>query len=197
MFTNGVISGTPTSGSFAPPYDPASWTPSASNGGSTSITPNCLATVGLTDAAGASAMANFVVGETPSSSCTTFGYAIDLSNPPGSGTGGSGVTSRTWTFQANAATTGTLSFNWRYTGFHAYFEVTALLQVFSGANTVTLYTAGPTSCCTTPSAGFDVQGTGSIAVTAGQAFGFIVGGSNGDSNSVLNGTLIITNFSIQ
>jgi hypothetical protein len=75
--------------------------------------------------------------------------------------------------------------------------VTAQLQVFSGENTVTLYSAGPQDCCTTPSNGFDVQGTGTMPVTAGTPFGFVVSGSNVDSNSVLNGTLVITNFSIQ
>lgn len=112
--------------------------------------------------------------------------------------GGSGVTARTWTFQDTAATTGILTFNYRYVGFHAFFEVTAQLQVFSGGgNPTTLYSAGPAICCTTPSAGFDVSGTGSITLTGGMPFGFIVGGSNADSNAVLNGTLYIWNFVIQ
>jgi hypothetical protein len=71
------------------------------------------------------------------------------------------------------------------------------LQVFAGGNTVTLYIAGPQDCCTTPSNGFDVQGTGTIPVTAGVPFGFVAGGENFDSNSTLNGTLFITDFSIQ
>lgn len=196
-FANGVISGTATGGSFAAPYDVPSWTATASNGGNTSISPNCLATATVTDAVGGSSSANFPIGSTPSSSCAAFGYAIDLSNPPGSGMGGSGVSARTWTFQDIAATTGTLTFQWRYIGFHAFFEVTALLQVFSGSNVITLYNPPQQNCCTSPSAGFDVQGIGTILVTAGTPFGFTVGGSNGDLNSVLNGTLYITNFLIQ
>jgi hypothetical protein len=90
-----------------------------------------------------------------------------------------------------------LTFNWQYIGFHSFFEVTAMAQVFSGSNVVTLSSAGPVDCCTTPSAGFNVQGTGTIAVTAGTPFGFTVGGSNGDSDSVLNGTLVISSFAIQ
>jgi YDG domain/Putative Ig domain/Kelch motif/Galactose oxidase, central domain len=116
-----------------------------------------------------------------------FAYSINL--------GGGGVPARTWTFQNTAAASGTVSFNWQYTGFHAYFEVTALLQVFDASNVVTLYNVGPTDCCTSPSGGFSVSGTATINVNQGDAFGWIVGGSNFDSNSVLNGTLTITNFS--
>jgi hypothetical protein len=199
-FENGVISGTAMGGTFSAPYDASSWTASASNGGVMTIAPNCLMTATVTDAAGATASANFEVGSTPSSSCMSFAYAIDLSNPPGSGVGGSGVTPRTWTFSNTSATTGTLSFDWRYTGFHAFFQVTAELAVFVGStsNPVALYQPPqPVDCCTSPSAGFDAQGHYSIPISAGQSFGFIVGGSNGDLNSVLNGTLVITNFSIQ
>jgi hypothetical protein len=186
--SGGVISGTATGGSFAPPYDAPSWAATASNGGTTTITPNCLANVNVTDAVGGIGSANFLIGSTPSSPCATFGYNLVLAG---------GVPESTWTFSDNAATTGTLTFNWQYTGFHAFYEVTALLQVFSGSNTVTLYSAGPVDCCSSPSGGFNVQGAATIAVTAGQPFGFTVGGSNFDGNSVLNGTLYITNFAIQ
>jgi hypothetical protein len=196
-FANGVISGTATGGTFAPPYDvPGSWTAAGSNGGTTSLTPNCLATVNVTDAAGGSSAANFLVGSTPSSSCAAFGYAIDLNNPPGSGQGGSGVSARTWSFQSAAATSGTLTFSWQYVGFHSFFEVTALLQVFSGQSAITLYQPAQQNCCTSPSGGFNVSGTGTIAITAGTPFGFTVGGSNGDLDAVLSGTLYITNFVI-
>jgi Putative Ig domain len=199
-FANGVISGPAIGGSFAPPYDAPSWSAIASNSASTvtdSIAPNCLATVTVTDSVGGSGSANFQAGSTPSSSCVAFNYAIDLNNPPGSGAGGSGVPLSTWTFSDTAATTGNLTFSWQYVGFHSFFEVTAMAQVFSGSNTVTLYSAGPVDCCTSPSAGFNVQGTGTISVTAGTPFGFTVGGSNADLDSVLNGTLVISNFAIQ
>ncbi len=199
-FANGVISGTATGGSFASPYDAPSWSASASNSAATvtdSIAPNCLATITVDDAAGGSASANFQAGSTPSSSCIAFAYSIDLSNPPGSGLGGSGVPLSTWTFQHTVASPGTLTFNWQYIGFHSYFEVTAMAQVFAGSNVVTLYSAGPADCCTTPSGGFSVQGTGTITLTPGAPFGFTVGGSNGDFDSVLNGTLVISNFTIQ
>ncbi len=181
-FANGVISGVPTGGTFASPYDAPSWTASSTNG-TTTVTPDCMISVTVTDSTNTSASAAFQVAATPSSSCISFGY---------SATGFSGQ----WTFQNNAATTGTAAFNYQYTGFHAFFEVTAALQVFAGSNTVTLYNAGPVDCCTSPSGGFNVQGTGTINVTAGAPFGFIASGSNADEDDVLNGTLIITGFSI-
>lgn len=189
-FVDGVISGTANGGVFAPPYDPSGWTPTASNGGTTTISPNCLMSATVKDATGATASANFEVGSTPSSSCMSFAYAINL--------GAGGVTQRTWTFTNTAQTSGKLSFHWRYTGFHAFFAVTAQLQAFVGSsNPVTLYQAGPQNCCISPSNGFDAEGDYSIPISAGQSFGFIVGGSNFDSDSILDGTLIITNFSIQ
>jgi hypothetical protein len=151
---------------FGGPYALDYWTASASNGGTTTITPPS--------------------GESASAA---FGYNLSL--------GGSGVPPSTWTFQTTAAPTGsgTVSFHWHYTGFHAFFDVTVLLQTFSGANVTTLYNASAAACCSPPSGGFDVFGDATINVTAGVPFGFIVGGSNFDSNSQLNGTLTITNFS--
>ena len=145
-----------------------------------------LANVSVTDAVGGAGSANFQIGSTPSSPCAAFSYNLVED--------GGGVPESTWSFSDTAATTGTLTFNWQYVGFHAVFDVTALLQVFSGSNTVTLYSASAATCCSSPSGGFNVQGTASIAVTAGQPFGFTVGGSNFDSNATLNGTLYITDF---
>jgi hypothetical protein len=156
---------TPADQQFTGAYQLQNWIASAGNGGTPLITP----------ASGPSG-------------CPAFSYSINLGNPAG------GVPARNWTFQTVAPANGNVSFNWHYSGFHAFFQVTALLQVFAGANTVTLYSAGPQNCCTTPSAGFDVFGTATIPVTAGLPFGFIVGGSNGDSNSQLNGTITISDL---
>ena len=154
--------------SFQGPYQLQNFTATASNGGTTSITPS----------------------SGPASSAS-FSYNIDLA--------GGGVSFRTWTFQTNAAGTGPVSFQWHYTGFHAFFAVQALFQVFadgpSGRTTITLYNPPQQNCCTSPSAGFDVQGTATINVTQGFAFGFTVGGSNFDSNSHMNGTLTISDLS--
>lgn len=170
--------GTTTPPSAIPSYVPAgfigayelqNWTASASNGGTTSITPP----------AGPSLSAD-------------FSYAINF------GTAG-GVPFRTWSFRTVAAKTGIVTFQWRYRGFHAYFQVTALLQAFAQfgdfTNRITLYNPTIQNCCVSPSGGFDVSGSAILNVTQGYPFGFIVGGSNGDSNSQLNGTLTISNFS--
>ena len=55
----------------------------------------------------------------------TLSYDVDLGNP------GSGVSQRTATFSAIATGTGTVSFDWAYTGFHAFFQANAELTVFA------------------------------------------------------------------
>src|SRR5258706_15152488 len=95
---------------FTGPYPLNNWTASGSNGGAPPITPPS--------------------GPSPNA---TFSYGIDLGSP------GPGVSPRTWTFQTTAAAAGTVSFQWRYTGFHSFFQVTALLQAFSGPTTITRF----------------------------------------------------------
>ncbi len=103
---------------------------------------------------------------------------------------------QTWTFKATAPGTGNVTFNWSYTGFHAYYDVTAFLRVFSqgtGGSTMTLVNAGPQNCCGhDPSGGFSYSGTATIHVTKGYAFGIQVGGDNYDSNPVMDGTVTLS-----
>ena len=159
----------PGSTGFTGPYSLSNFSASGSNGGNTSITPTG-----------------------PPSTSAAFAYNINLGNP------GPGVPLSKWTFQATAATTGKLSFNYHYTGNHSYFQITAFLQAFAGAaggtTTITPYSAGPAYGGTSPSGGFDVSGAATINITQGYPFGFIVGGSNYDYISLMNGTLTITNF---
>lgn len=185
----GAIRGTPAGGNFAPPYDAPSWT-AAATAGTTNVTADCPFTISVTDNNDLAASAVYAISTSPYSACASFSY---LANPAGLDV------VQSWTFQNTAVTTGTLSFDWQYSGFHAFFEVFAQLQVFTGspANAVTLYSASASECCTPPSGGFNVQGTGTIALTQGQTFGFITSGSNLDSNNNLSGTLTISNFSIQ
>ncbi len=156
---------------FRGPYELQNWSATAT-GGTTTITPS-------------SGPANQA----------SFAYKINLGNP------GGGVPTKTYTYQEIAPVTGTISFNWHYTGFHAFFQVTAKFQTFADGPggppsrvTNTLYSAGPVNCCTSPSGGFNVQGTTTLNVTQGQLFGFILSGSNFDSNSQLIGTLTISNL---
>ena len=106
-----------------------------------------------------------------------------------------GVAPTSWNYQTTSSGSGVVSFNWEYTGFNSYFNVTAFAKFFVGATQFTLVNAGPASCCTPPSGGYDYFGTASFPVNAGDQFGFTLGGSNSDSNSQINGELIVTNFS--
>jgi hypothetical protein len=122
-------------------------------------------------------------------------YIRDLRVPPVTGTGG-GVPLSSWEFSTAAASAGTVNLAWAYSGFHAYFQVTVRLDVFVrhlGVETIvsTPVNAGPINCCTPPSGGFGYSGNASVVVQAGDTYGFKLRGSNGDSNSVLQGTITI------
>ena len=117
-----------------------------------------------------------------------YGYV----NPATAGITGS------WTFSTTAAASGTIPLSYTYSGFHAFFHVTADLNVFVkqgltpiiSSNTVLVH-AGPTDCCTPPSGAFCYQGSASVIVAAGDTYGFAIAGSNFDSNSTLRGTLVV------
>lgn len=113
----------------------------------------------------------------------TMSYDVNLGVP------GRGVPRRTATYQVVAPATGTVRFDWEYTGFHAYFRAFATLRVLSGSSTNVLVnnaSAGGHS--------FTFRGSSSIAVAQGQPLRFEVGGENYDSNSRLRGSLRITGF---
>ncbi len=97
--------------------------------------------------------------------------------------GSSVWTQQTWLYQATAEETGTLSFDWEYSGFHAWYRPTLVLSVFSdtaeGRNTTTLL-EGNTR---------EGKGSTSIDVVKGEKLGFIIKGSNYDSDSRLLGFL--------
>ena len=105
-------------------------------------------------------------------------------------TGPSVYTTQTWTVSTTALADGDYSFDWGYEGFHAFFNVTAFLNSYDSSSTTNLYSGGPENCCTTPSAGFSENGMAYFNnITAGEVFGFTLGGRNFDSNSQLRGTL--------
>jgi hypothetical protein len=198
LSSGGVLSGTPTTAGSFPitvqvqdnPTNPAL---QQTDSTTVTVTINAIVT-GFT---GAYVLQNWTASGPGTASITppsgasasaAFAYSV---NP-------AGFSPVTWTFQTTAAATGTVTFNYTYSGLHAWFEVTAFFKAFAGGSggttTVTAYSAGPADCCTTPSNGFNVSGTVSIAVTQGHPFGFMVGGSNFDFNNFLHGTLTITNF---
>ncbi|MBW4091255.1 MAG: hypothetical protein HIU82_09110 [Proteobacteria bacterium] len=110
--------------------------------------------------------------------------------------GGVGVSSvasnDSYTIETVAPTTGAVTLDWNSSGFYAYAGVTASLAAFSGSTTQTLYSYGPQSCCTTPSNGFGYSGAVTLDAIAGQMIGFTVAGANGDSNTLISGTLVVS-----
>jgi hypothetical protein len=98
-----------------------------------------------------------------------------------------GYSTVTWTVTGMATQAGDYTFDWNYSGFHAYYHVTAFLTALPSTS---LYSAGPNNCCTTPSNGFNQSGSYTFTnVAANTLIGFQMGGSNGDSNNILTGTL--------
>jgi hypothetical protein len=94
-----------------------------------------------------------------------------------------------WTASATALQSGTLSYSWDYSGFHAFFAVRANLNSLNPA--ASLVSAGPSNCCAAPSNGFSYSGMQTIVITAGDTVGFTFGGSNADSSPALQGVLDI------
>lgn len=116
---------------------------------------------------------------------STLNYSI---NPAGYNT-------RTWTATATADADGDYTFDWNYYGSHAWYQVTAFLNVIDPATI--LYSAGPQNCCTTPSGSFNQSGEFTFTgVSAGDEIGFTFGGSNFDSSNFLTGTLTLTQTNV-
>lgn len=101
-------------------------------------------------------------------------------------------TTQTWTATAIADTAGNYTFDWNFSGFHAFFAVTAFLNANNAQGSTSLVSAGPANCCTTPSDGFGYSGTYTFAnVNAGDSLRFLFGGRNGDSDARMFGTLAL------
>lgn len=103
---------------------------------------------------------------------------------------------QTWSFSTIASTTGAITVNWDYSGFHAFYQVIAFIHPFVIHNSSKSYLSGanygPANCCSAPSNGFNYTGSTTFNVTAGDSYGFEIGGRNYDSNSQLTGTLTVT-----
>ena len=105
--------------------------------------------------------------------------------------------SGTWGFQTTATTSETVSLDWSWTGYHAWFMVTAELHAFvisadSSDTDITLVEAGPASCCSgPPSGGFSYAGTVELDIEPGDTYGFVLSGSNADSDGRLQGELVV------
>ncbi len=110
-------------------------------------------------------------------------YNVDL------GSSGTGVSRRTAIFQVKVPSSGIVMFDWKYTGFHAFFRSFGELTVRSGSASSVLVDDQATG-----GQSFTFSGSTSIDVTKGQTLEFEVGGRNFDSNSRLRGDVTITSF---
>ena len=103
--------------------------------------------------------------------------------------------SGSWTFSTVSNSSGSIPLDWSYSGYHAFFQVTVSLSAFvthlGVTTTFPLVDDGPADCCTPPSGGFSYTGTTTLPVLAGDTYGFLMSGTNGDSDGRLIGTLTV------
>jgi hypothetical protein len=117
-----------------------------------------------------------------------FNYSVNISGNWGQ---------RTWEFSTTSPVARTVNLQWSWSGYHAFFEVTARLDVFVrhlGVDTIvaTPVNAGPVDCCSAPSGGFSYSGSNAVVVQPGDTYGFKVTGGNFDSDARLQGSLAVT-----
>ena len=109
----------------------------------------------------------------------TFGYNVTLAP-------GSGVSLRLADFAlASSSVTGSVTFDYTYTGNHRYFQAAVDFNTLSGATSTSIINNVATS------GSFSFSGSSSFIAQAGQSFRFRIGGKNNDSNSHIDGTLTI------
>ena len=154
---NGAV--TLTDFEILPPVDLAlsRWTKSGISGGTTALAHDLV-----TPSAGA-----------------VFDYAVRL--------GSNGVPRRTTDFTMTAVDDGTIAFDWRYSGFHAFFQAEAVLEVVVNRTRTVLVDS-------TVSGNFGFSGDVEFRVRRGDSFGIRVGGENFDTNAQLRGSVILNNF---
>jgi len=115
-----------------------------------------------------------------STASAVFSYDVQL--------GGGGVSFRMATFAVPVPKSGVVSFDWVYTGFHAWCcPATAYFRVFADGDEFVAVDSQA-------GGGFTFSGTAAINVSDTGTFGFEIGGQNFDSDSRLQGTLTITKF---
>ena len=113
-------------------------------------------------------------------------FTYDVSLP------GGGVSNRTADFTITLANDAEITFDWEFTGMHAWWQAFAEFRIIVNDEVI----ESPVDLTTTSGAyffnGFDQQ----VNVKAGDKFGFRIGGQNFDSTSTLNGKLIVSNFRV-
>jgi hypothetical protein len=99
-----------------------------------------------------------------------------------------------WTLSTVAAVAGAVRLDWEWAGLHSYCASAVQLQSFVNRGGLDVF-VGPLlqmsdSCvgAQNPSAGFAFAGVTSVAVQAGDTYGFRLNGSHGDGSYLLEGT---------
>ena len=113
-----------------------------------------------------------------------------------------GSTSASWQFTTTATASsvaGPIKVPYTWQGLHAWYQVTTRLDmIVNGLVVKNLIADGPAICCTSPSNGFLYGGTATfndgttVALHAGDTYGFRLSGSNSDLNRFLHGTLTLS-----
>jgi hypothetical protein len=102
------------------------------------------------------------------------------------------VSNRTADFTITLANDAEITFDWEFTGMHAWWQAFAEFRIIVNDEVI----ESPVDLTTTSGGyffnGFDQQ----VNVKAGDKFGFRIGGQNFDSTSTLNGKLIVSNFRV-
>ncbi len=103
---------------------------------------------------------------------------------------------QTWQISTAAPRAATVTLPFTFQGYHAYFAVKVFVAAVvirpGGTQVDTVITQGPVNCCAAPSGGFNLSGSATFTVAAGDIYGFRFGGSNNDSDKTLTGTFKIT-----
>ena len=98
---------------------------------------------------------------------------------------------QSWQYSTTANQTESISYNWNYSGYHAYYRTSAIAKVFVDGPNGRVYTtlfdgSGGVG------GGFNVSGVSTIQVNQGYAYGFYFYGKNYDSDSRLIGNFVAT-----
>ncbi len=113
-------------------------------------------------------------------------FTYDVSLP------GGGVSNRTADFTITLANDAEITFDWEFSGMHAWWQAFAEFRVIVNDEVI----ESPVDLFTTSGGyffnGFDQK----VNLQAGDKFGFRIGGQNFDSTSLLNGKLIVSNFRV-
>ena len=114
----------------------------------------------------------------------TFGFNVEL--PPFSGS----FAEETADFLVPSTVTGSVSFDYEFSGNSRYFQAEAQFDTIVGGTPTSIVDASSTS------GPFTYTGSASFIAQNGQDFGFRIGGGHQDSNRNIFGNLTITNLVI-